>query len=156
MRVFAIIAVCCVAVHAAHVQYDACGAVPPLSPLPSQLPAVVQADIESLKSALDDLFQKSGATGGVATLVYDQSQLLTHTFGTTRANGQGVNVSADTVFRIGRHAPLCVSFAWSCPFLASAYGALFCNGLQQHQGVHGCDVASAAGRRQGCPGHSRL
>jgi hypothetical protein len=68
---------------------EACPVAPPVSPLPDPLPAATQAAITALQDTLQSLFVGSGVTAGVATLVLDQSQVMTYTFGTTRANGTG-------------------------------------------------------------------
>jgi hypothetical protein len=58
--------------------------------------------MERLQFAIEEMFESSGATGGVATVVYDQQVILSVPWGNTRLANSGNNVTADTVFRIGR------------------------------------------------------
>lgn len=81
-----------------------CPTVPQLSPWPATLPASAQADLQRLQYAIEAAFDSSGATGGIATLVYDQQQVLTIPWGTTRTGGAGNNITGDTVFRLGSNS----------------------------------------------------
>jgi hypothetical protein len=78
-----------------------CAQAPPLAPVPSTLPNATIAALAELEAAVQNLLLAAQATGGHATLVYDQTSLWSTQFGTTLANGAGANVSQDTVFRIG-------------------------------------------------------
>ena len=78
-----------------------CPSPPPISPLPEDLPAATKQALDDLNTAIQSMFEEAGATGGAATIVYDQTQLRTFTYGTTRQNGGGTPVTGDTVFRLG-------------------------------------------------------
>ncbi len=77
-----------------------CPVPPPTVPLPSPLSANTTQHLQALREALDRMFATAGATGGIATLVYDQDILLTHGYGSTRY-GTNITVTGDTVFRMG-------------------------------------------------------
>lgn len=78
-----------------------CAQAPNLTPAPATLPNVTVAALQALEESVQELLATAQATGGHATLVYDQAVLWSTNFGTTLAGGQGANVTQDTVFRIG-------------------------------------------------------
>ncbi len=91
-------------------QYFAKGQSSWLAPVLTQLLADVDVPLplplcylQRLQYAIEAAFDSSGATGGIATLVYDQQQVLTIPWGTTRTGGAGNNITGDTVFRLGRY-----------------------------------------------------
>ena len=69
-------------------------------PLPASLPAEIQETVTQVEKGLDKMFADSGATGGVAVLVYGDQVLTTHGYGTTRADETTVP-TGDTIFRVG-------------------------------------------------------
>ena len=82
---------------------DPCPRPPVPVPLPEKLPNAIVALIAKTRSDLDALFAKSNVTGGVATLVYGDRVLLTHSYGSTRRPGDASGSAPDesTLFRIG-------------------------------------------------------
>jgi CubicO group peptidase (beta-lactamase class C family) len=69
-------------------------------PLPTPLPQELQTMVAQVEQGLDQMFNGSGATGGVGILVYGDQVLTTHGYGTMRA-GQGKLPTGDSIFRIG-------------------------------------------------------
>ena len=86
----------------------ACPLPPPLGPLPSPLSPNTTQRLADLESRLEDLFTAMGATGGTATLVYDQDVLLQYNFGATRVNGTTA-VTGDTGFRLASNTKVFTS-----------------------------------------------
>jgi hypothetical protein len=87
-----------------------CAQAPNLTPAPATLPNVTVAALQALEESVQELLATAQATGGHATLVYDQAVLWSTNFGTTLAGGQGANVTQDTVFRIGSITKVCKLF----------------------------------------------
>ncbi len=77
-----------------------CPAAPHLPPSPLQPSFNVTQRLNALVTALDEFFVANNATGGAAVLVYNDSILFQHHFGSTRADGTGVPVAGDTSFRL--------------------------------------------------------
>jgi CubicO group peptidase (beta-lactamase class C family) len=93
---------------------------PRLSPLPDPLPSSLEDGLTRLESAFHDMFAAAGATGGVATVVYDQTTLMTYGYGSTRNDGSGSNITGDSVFRIGSVSKVCVRVCLVCVLCALA------------------------------------
>ena len=76
--------------------------IPPLPvPLPAELPPEIEALLATTRARLDAMFEKSGATGGTASVVYGDRLLLLHSYGNKSAASSAEPVDEKTVFRIG-------------------------------------------------------
>ena len=82
-------------------QFPACPVPPRIVPVPSTLPADTQTALAAVEAKLQRIFAACEATGGVVTIVLGDQQILSYSYGTTRASG-GQNVTADTKFRLAR------------------------------------------------------
>lgn len=92
-------------------------------PLPSPLPAEIQAAVAQVEKGLDKTFSDSGATGGVAVLVYGDQVLTTYGYGTTRKSTAAASATAP---------PACAAELAELCNSTSALPCELCVGHDQH------------------------